>query len=375
MISRTPLALAIILGTSAWGQSVISAHSGVIHLSEGQVSVDGKDVVQKFGEFGDVKTGQTLTTQDGRAEVLLTPGVFLRVGENSSFKMVQNKLYDTRIEVISGAAMVQVSELLEDNAITLLYHGTTVGLEKKGLYRVDADKGVLRVFDGEAKVASGSKDMTARKGREVQLDAELTAKNFDTKDTDAFYRWNERRDEYISEANVYAAKSARDSGLGFNSGYGYGTGAGAGAWAYNPWFGMFTYMPYSGMYYSPFGYGYFSPGMVGYLYMPGSPYYGGGYGSAYGTGRTVSNPGTVARNAPSSAIGSGLSAARTGFSSTGGMGIGGIHGGGPMLGGPSMGGGASGGGGMASGGGLSGGGGMSGGAMSGGGGGGRGGHH
>src|SRR5579872_4239846 len=116
--SRVPLALAVMAATSAWGQSVISAHSGVIHLAEGQVTVNGTDVRQKFGEFGDVKTGQTLATQDGRAEVLLTPGVFLRVNENSSFRMAQNKLDDTKIEVLTGTAMVQVSELLEDNAIT-----------------------------------------------------------------------------------------------------------------------------------------------------------------------------------------------------------------------------------------------------------------
>jgi hypothetical protein len=347
---------------------VISAHSGVIHLAEGQVSVDGKDVVQKFGEFGDVKVGQTLATQDGRAEVLLTPGVFLRVTENTSFRMVQNKLSDTKIEIVSGTAMVQVSELLEDNAITLTFHDTSIALQKKGLYRVDADRALLRVYEGEAQVSSAGKNATAKKGREVQLDQELVAKGFDAKDTDAFYRWNERRDEYISEANIYAAKSARDSGAGYNgsaySSYGYGMGLGS--WAYNPWFGMFTYMPFSGMFYSPFGYGYYSPGLVGYLYMPGSPYYYGGgyggYGSNYGGGGRTTGGTITTRNGStggSSGFAGGSMAGRT---AGGGGGFGGAHGGGP-----SMGGGASSGG---HGGGPSGGGGggMSGGHASGGGG-------
>src|SRR5215475_550439 len=193
MLRKTPIALTLLAAASGWGQSVISAHSGVIHLAEGQVAVDGKEVRQKFGEFGDVKTGQTLATQEGRAEVLLTPGVFLRVNENSSFRMVRNKLDDTRIELLSGSSMVQVSELLEDNSITLLFHDATIALAKKGLYRLDADHGVLRVYEGEARVTSADANVTARKGREVQLDQQLTAKNFDTKDTDAFYRWNERR--------------------------------------------------------------------------------------------------------------------------------------------------------------------------------------
>jgi hypothetical protein len=289
MSSRTPFALAMLVATSAWGQSVISAHSGVIHLAEGQVDVDGTAVHQKFGEFGDVKTDQTLATQDGRAEVLLTPGVFLRVGENSSFKMISNKLTDTRIEGLSGTLMVQVDELLQDNVISLKYRDANISLTKKGIYRLDAASGSeparLRVFEGEATVAKGDQTpVTARKGREVELAGEkLEARNFDTKETDAFYRWNERRDEYISEANVSAAKSARDAGMGFaNSssgnygsfgGYGgYGSAGGLGTWAFNPWYGMYTYLPYDGMYYSPFGFGYYSPGMVGYLYGPNSPY-------------------------------------------------------------------------------------------------------
>ena len=60
------------------------------------------------------------------------------------------------------------------------------------------------------------------------------------------------------------------------------TAAGSATWMYNPYFGMFTYMPYTGMFYSPFGYSFFSPGMVGYLYMPGSPYYMAGGTSGLG---------------------------------------------------------------------------------------------
>lgn len=359
MLGRTPLAFALVAAASAWGQSVISAHSGVIHLAEGQVTVDGKDVHQKFGEFGDVKTGQTLATQDGRAEILLTPGVFLRVNENSSFRMTSNKLDDTRIEILSGTAMVQVSELLQDNVITLTFHDAAISLAKKGLYRIDADSGVLRVYDGEAKVAANGKDVTAKKGHEVSLGAELVAKGFDTKDTDAFYRWNERRDEYISEANIYAAKSARDHSYGYAfNGY---TG---GSWAWNPWFGMFTYMPYNGMYYSPFGYGYFSPGIVSYLYLPGSPYYYGGgirnNGGVITTGGARTAGTAFTRNAPvitSGAI-SRPAGGGFGFGSTGGIGMGGAHGGGPAGGGFSGGGGGGGaraggsGGGVAAGGGA-----------------------
>src|ERR1700677_4921682 len=116
MLKRLPLVVLLISASSAWAQQVVSAHSGVIHFVEGQVTLEGQTVQPKFGEFPDVKNGQTLATQDGRAEVLLNPGVILRVGENSSFKMLSNNRADTRLEVLSGEAVVEVGELLPSNA-------------------------------------------------------------------------------------------------------------------------------------------------------------------------------------------------------------------------------------------------------------------
>lgn len=328
MLRRTPLALALVLAGSVWAQNVISAHSGTIHYKEGQVEVDGQPVDQNTdkGQFGEVKTGQTLTVKDGQAEILLTPGVFLRVAENSSIKMLSNKLSDTRIQVQSGSVMVEVGELLQDNGITLKFQDSDIALAKKGLYRIDSDPARLRVYDGEARVTAASEQqpVVVRKAHELNFSDKLEAKSFDTKQTDAFYNWCARRDEYIAEANIYAAKSARDSGNGSataygsgygntnygcagytgyqtigttNPGYGYpgygcagglGYGYGLGSWMYNPYFGMFTYMPFDGMFLSPFGYSFFSPGMVGYLYMPGSPYYLGGSGLA-STGNLAHN--------------------------------------------------------------------------------------
>jgi len=317
MMGRTPVAVSTALGMiltgSAWAQNVISAHSGTIHYMEGQVELDGQAVQQDIqkGQFAEMKSGQTLTVKDGQAEILLTPGVFLRVAENSSVTMLSNKLADTKVQVVSGSVITEVGELLQDNAITLKFQDSEISLGKRGLYRIDSDPARVRVYDGEARVTSPTGEVVAvRKGHELEFGAQLEAKSFDTKQTDAFYNWCARRDKYIAEANIYAAKSARDSGYGFTnasytpgygSGYGSGLGYGAyggygsgfGSWMYNPYFGMFTYMPYTGMFYSPFGYSFFSPGMVGYLYMPGSPYYMAG-GTSSGLGNNL-----VSRNGSS----------------------------------------------------------------------------
>src|ERR1039458_7667041 len=96
--------LALAAGSiAALAQSaVISARSGLIHYVEGQVYLGDQLVETKFGVFPEVKENQQLKTEEGRAEVLLTPGVFLRLGENSSFRMITNRLIDTRLEFQIG---------------------------------------------------------------------------------------------------------------------------------------------------------------------------------------------------------------------------------------------------------------------------------
>ncbi len=337
------------------GQSVISAHSGTIHFTEGQVLLDGNAIQSKFGEFPEVKPGQVLAAQDGRAEILLTPGVFLRLAENSSFKMISNQLSNTRLEIQSGTAMIEVGELLQDNAIAVAFHGADISVGKRGLYRFDSDPNRFRVYEGDASVVTPSTDpLAVRKGHEIVFGDKLEAQSFDTKNTDDFYRWSARRDEYVAQANISAAKSARDagySGMGYNgTGYnGMGMTAGLGSWAWNPWFGMFTYLPFDGTYMSPFGYGFYSPFAVGGLYGPYSPYlYGGGGGTSAGI--FGSHPITGSRSAAGPTTNTALSRASA-FSGARSGGI--SNGGGASSAAVSGGGAAHGGGGFASGGGIS----------------------
>jgi len=256
---------------AAWSQQAVSARAGLIQYVEGRVLLNDQPIAPKVNEFLQVEKGQTLATEEGRAEILLTPGAFLRLSEDSSFKMISGSLSDTRLEVLSGSAMVEVEELLKDNAITLQAGNTAISLKKHGLYRVDAEgAGLFRVYEGEAVITSGDRTVTARKGREVELDEKLAEAKFSVDDTDPFYRWSERRAGYVATANVSSARSVMGGGSGFNSGYGFNSGLGYGGpgysnWVYNPWFGMYTFVPYNGFGYSPFGYAIYSPVTVRYI--------------------------------------------------------------------------------------------------------------
>src|ERR1700722_17913761 len=96
---RTLRAWAVFFGVfaaavPAIAQSVISAHSGLIYYFDGFVYLDGQQLQPHLGKFPSVPQGTELRTGLGRAEVVLTPGVFLRVGDKSAIRMLSNDLAD-----------------------------------------------------------------------------------------------------------------------------------------------------------------------------------------------------------------------------------------------------------------------------------------
>ena len=349
------LAIGVFLSGSAFAQYVISAHSGVVQSVDGRAFLNDQQIEPKFGQFPDIKENQEFRTEEGRAEILLTPGVFLRLGENSSIRMVSNKLTDTRVEVLNGSVMVESDSIqkndAKDNAVMLLYKGNEMLLVKHGLYRVDTEPARFQVYDGEAIVKGDSGQVTLKPGKQTGLAGALMAENFDKKSADELYLWSNQRSSYLAKASASSAMTLRNSGS--YSGYGYSP------WQFNPMFGMFTFVPYTGIAYSPFGYGFWSPYSVLNYYPAYYGYGGGGGGSGVlnrSGGRTFT---PYSANQLGYATSAGRSYSGPAFSGGGGRGYSA-----PSAGGGGMGGG----GGMAAGGG----GGRSGGAGGGGFGGGRG---
>ncbi len=201
--------LGVLVAGSACAQYVISSHSGVVQYVEGRAFLGDKPVEPKFGQFPDIKENQEFRTEDGRAEILLTPGVFLRIGENSSIRMLSTRLTDTRVEVLSGSAMIESTEIPKDNAVELVYKKDSIRLQKQGLYRVDTEPARFAVYEGEAVVTDPSGQLTLHSGKHTNLGGVLMAENFDRKaeDQDALYRWSDRRASYVAQANVASASA------------------------------------------------------------------------------------------------------------------------------------------------------------------------
>lgn len=284
------LAGTVITALSALPQYTISARPGVINSIEGTAYVNGVHVTDaKAAQRMFLSANDTLATDAGKAEVLLTPGVYLRMGDHSEIRMISPSLTDTQLAVVKGEAMIEAMDLLKENSVRVRVGDSTIQLEKIGLYRFSADKpGAVSVFEGKAEVTLGAKKVELGKDHLAGLDTDLRVEKFKAKDDQsALYAWSKTRDEYDAASSYSASKSIASNsyansytgggwgGYGFSGFNGY---AGPG-WFYNPAFSSYAWLPGDGAFFSPFGYGFYSPGYVNYAPVMYSPLRGAGGGT------------------------------------------------------------------------------------------------
>jgi hypothetical protein len=337
-----PLAALALAAFPVHAQTVIGAKSGVINWVEGDAFLGDKPYVMQPSQFGEVKENMVFRTEEGRAEILLPPGVFFRMGEKASFKMISNRLIDTRVELLTGSAVLEIDDIAKEASVTVVCKEGTVTLSKAGLYRFDLEPAQVKVYKGSAEVAVKGETVSVGAGKMLMLDAAVAmADKFNVADTDSLDRWSHRRAEVLANANVSAAKQAHYGGYGYSNpcaGYGgYNTGPyinrAMGTWGYNPYYGMGTYIPCNGTLNSPYGYRYWSPLSVYRAFYAPRPVYApsmnsGGFGApsyptmgatSGGYSGTVSAAPSVSASAPAAAS-SGASAASSAGSSSAGHG-------------------------------------------------------
>lgn len=237
------------------------ARPGTLNYVEGQVSANGQPLtVQAVGHFA-LQAGQALqTSAGGYAEVLLTPGAFLRVGPNSDFTMTSVGLADTRIKLNRGNALIEADQIIPGSHVEVTLDTTSVDVLKKGLYGFSANPPDVKTFEGQAEVVGQTKSEKIGKHDQILLagNESLKKSNFDENQAkqDPLYVWSEARSRTESAQNKLVAQNA--------AGY---VPAGDG-WFWDPYVGYYGFWG-PGSFYSPFGFGFyggFYPGFYGGFY-------------------------------------------------------------------------------------------------------------
>jgi hypothetical protein len=195
-------------------QSVISARSGLVNYLEGVVFLDGQPLARKSGTFARMKDGSTLATEYGRAEVLLTPDTYLRIGENSSIRMISDSISDTRVELLGGSSILDSTRSPDGAFVSIQFRDSTVRIVKPGHYRIDADPPQLRVYEGIAEVAgvgltNDGKPLKIQASQLLPLDGSTVAKRFTQGSDGLLDLWSAERGELIA-SNMVSAQNISD---------------------------------------------------------------------------------------------------------------------------------------------------------------------
>lgn len=270
----------------------ISAKSGMINYVEGKPTVSNLELsdVRQVAPRRQLVEGDVLQTEaDQRVEMLLNPGTYLRVAENSRVRVVATGFDDMRYSLEQGTAILESLSLRRKvHQLHVLTPSGDLRVLKKGLYRFDvgaAGEVRVTVHDGKLRWMREQTRIAVLKSRK-SFDLNRSAKRrlhfakVGKEPVDEIDFWSRKRAVALIAANAKIPSWMSRSAL---SRYGLRSNGG---WVYDPFSRMYTFIPFHSLLRSPYGlaYGNYCPTWRSY----GPVYASRGYG-----GSSLSNAGST----------------------------------------------------------------------------------
>jgi hypothetical protein len=229
----TSLAMLLMLQLGA-SQFFVSTKAGLVNYVQGDANVKPRY---------SLKEGEPVRTGSGSAaEILLNPGSYLRLGENSEVVLDRIELISVAVRVVSGTAIIEAAGFEQGSPLTV---------RSGDLEALIVDDGIYKFSDGKATVLTGKlqvagRDYTYKKGWQVSA---VTAGKVDKTLPTDLEVWSRRRSELLASANSSMANTLRrTSSPNMASSF-------FDVWLWAPSLGGFTFMP-GYRYHSPYGYSY-----------------------------------------------------------------------------------------------------------------------
>lgn len=248
---------------------LISAQAGGINFVSGNVTVvrAGSGRQQSLMDQDNLESGDVVTTgMGGRVEVLLNPGSYMRIAENSEFEMTDTSLDHLRVKLRRGSAIIEVVGT-DDTELSLQVDTpqTYAVLVKRGLYRINVlQTGATEVMVRKGRALVGQTAQVIKGGKMIVVSRGSMSEvaKIDKRVKDSLELWSRDRAEYLASINrrlpgasVYAAMDIFNAD--WSSSYnGYNRGRYSdGVWVREG--NCFVFVPYAGRgSSSPYGFSY-----------------------------------------------------------------------------------------------------------------------
>ena len=291
---------------------VISAKAGGINAITGQASVHsrGETDWQQLLITDDLDAGDRVRTAfDGRVEILLNPGSYLRLGGDSEVELSNNTLENLEVRLLRGTAIVEATGADDlDLNINISTPHAKIAIVRQGLYRLNVvpenatelivRKGRVILSDSHTKVKGGNKVIFNATNVSVAKLTKAEKKAAESEEVDV---WSKERGKMLAKANSRINNRMLDSAFAmFSDLDGFSRDPFSrrnGIWFYNANARCYTFLPFFYGWGSPYG-SYntsiyyppaYHPGGNGNGYTP--PPVSGGSGHTYPSGGSTSGGG------------------------------------------------------------------------------------
>lgn len=240
---------------------VISAKAGGVNFIEGKVSI-----ARKLGKSGlllkgdNVEIGDKVSTGvDGKAEILLNPGSYVRLFNNSSLEFVSTDLDNLQIKLNGGSA---IFEVFADKEFSVAINTPKTGfnLIQSGVYRIDvsadgAEK--IEVWKGRAQIGNDEENIVKGGKAALIVNGQQQIEKFDREEKDELEIWSKERAKELAKINSKLERRAVTNSLinSFNSNA-WNMYESFGVWVYNRSYGVNCFLPFGYGWRSPYGFGF-----------------------------------------------------------------------------------------------------------------------
>jgi hypothetical protein len=181
-------------------QFIISAKAGLVNAVEGAANVRLQEQVPAGSPIE--------TSSTGRVEVLLNPGSFLRLGENSSAVLDSVELTNIRVRILSGSAIIEAGSIEKDSPIRVTNGQLKVLIVAPGVYRFSEN--TASVLDGELRTEDSA--LSINKGSQIkprgdQGDQYEESKIPSPEQASSLDEWNQQRSKQVASANTRSSET------------------------------------------------------------------------------------------------------------------------------------------------------------------------
>ena len=239
---------------------VISAKAGVVNLVEGDARVIRARpfAIPEILISGDELQGGDIvkTSTNGRAEILLNPGCYLRLGAESEFVFLFDNFTSDKLKLLRGSAVLEASAI--ESSVTVETPKAKFEIARDGLYRFNiSPDGKTEVAVHKGRVLVGV--TTIKEGKRAVVEGGTVAiAKLNKQDADVLDDWSKDRSKALIAANSRLSNvgMSRTLGMSFMRN----------AWIFDPFCRCYTFLPFAGGFTSPYGWDYPVCNPYGYYY-------------------------------------------------------------------------------------------------------------